>query len=84
MPVDVVTDLNGDPVQEGDRIAGAFRAGDVAQLRTGTVLGFGERSGKTTIKVQWEISSGSGRGARAVSTLGQIEAGLKRFVRIEG
>jgi hypothetical protein len=79
---DHVSDLNGDSVYVGDRIAGAFRAGDVAELRTGRVLGFGVRSGRPTVKVQWELKSGNSGGARPTSTLGQIEARLLRFVKI--
>lgn len=83
LQVTEVNDINGDVVRVGDHIAAAFRAGDVAQLRTGLVLGFGERANKLTIKVKWEIESGGYRGPRASSTVGAIEADLKRFVRLE-
>lgn len=77
-----VPDLLDQVVRVGDEIAAAFRAGDVAQLRTGRVLGFGERSGKTTIKVQWEVESGYARGSGPSNTIGAIEARLQRFVRL--
>jgi hypothetical protein len=76
-----VYDLLDQPVRKGDKIAAAFRAGDVAQLRTGTVLGFGERSGKVTVKVQWEVQSGYAK-YMTTTVIGAIEADLRRFVKI--
>lgn len=78
-----VTDLLGASVQIGDRIAAAFRIGNVAVLRVGTVLGFGERSNELTIRVQWEQES-SGHGPEETAKVGSIEARLARFVKVSG
>lgn len=79
-----VEDLLGNPVVPGDTVAGAFRIGNVAVLRVGTVLGFGERGNKLTVKVQWDKTSNpyGGSDAKDVSIFGGIEAELKRFVKI--
>jgi hypothetical protein len=73
-----VEDLLGNPVAVRDQIAGAFRIGNVAVLRVGTVLGFGERGNKLTVKVQWHHDS-----QYPGETVGAIEADLKRFVKIQ-
>lgn len=78
---DSVQDLLGNDVVVGDQVAGAFRIGNTAKLRVGTVLGFGTRGSKDTVKVQWHDES-SWDGGKAVNTVGAIEVGLKRFVKI--
>lgn len=73
-----VTDVLGNPINVGDEIAGAFRIGNTAVMRVGTVLGFGERANKLTIKVKWAYSSRE----YDHEVTGAIEADLQRFVRL--
>lgn len=75
-----IKDLEGNVIEVGDRIAAAFRTSTQAYLRTGTVLGFGERSNNVTLKVQWDYES-IGRGHRT-TTVGFIDSSLFRFVKI--
>lgn len=78
-----VTDVLGQTVNAGDQIAGAFRIGNVAVLRVGTVLGFAERGNKLTVRVQWHHQSNEFKGGREeVDIVGAIEAKLTRFVKI--
>lgn len=79
-----VVDILGEQILPGDRIAAAFRLGNIAELRVGTVLGFGERGNNLTVQVQWEISSGSDGNKRDIAKSGGIEADLFRFVKIGG
>lgn len=82
---DEIVDLEGNVVQQGDRVAGAFRIGNTAVLRTGTVQGFGERANRLTVKVIWDHDSnypGPGPLSDAWRIKGAIEAELYRFVRI--
>lgn len=72
-----VLDVLGNEVKVGDDIAGAFRIGNVAVLRVGTVLGFAQRGRKLTVRVQWKHSSQS-----EADVVGAIEADLTRFVRL--
>ena len=55
------TDLLGYPVLIGDRIAVAFRSGNTAEMRVGTVVGFATRKGYgdpvPTMRVSWEHGS---------------------------
>lgn len=74
-----VRDILGQVILEGDEVAAAFRTGNVAELRVGTVLGFGERGNELTVKVRWHKSSGR---ERDVDIIGGIEADLVRFVKI--
>lgn len=74
----VVEDVRGNQIVVGDEIAGAFRIGNVAVLRVGSVVGFGERGNKLTVKVQWRDSSRS----YDDEVNGAIEADLKRFVKV--
>lgn len=67
-----IIDLNGDVVAVGEPIAAAFRVGNVAELRTGVIEGFGERGNNLTVIVRWDDGS---------RTSG-IEAHLRRFVKI--
>jgi hypothetical protein len=75
-----IKDLEGNVIQPGDRVAGAFRIGNTAVLRTGTVLGFGERSNRVTVQVRW--SSDSGYPGGALNIVGAIDATKLRFVKI--
>lgn len=74
----VVEDLLGNPVQPGDEVVGAFRIGNVAVLRVGTVRGFGERANALTVRVAWHTDSNDG----TIAKHGAIEAELKRFVKL--
>lgn len=76
-----ITDLRGNTLEVGDKVAGAFRIGNVAVLRIGEVTGFGERGNALTVEVHWTLSS---LGARVtpIDIHGGIEAGLIRFVKI--
>ena len=76
-----IKDLNDNVVGVGDRIAAAFRIGNAAVLRVGTVLGFGERGNNVTIRTHWDTSS-SWYGARDVDIEGAIDASLFRFIKI--
>lgn len=80
----VVEDLLGNPVQPGDEVVGAFRIGNVAVLRVGTVLGFGERANRLTVRVRWHDSSNpyGGKDPEVIEKTGAIEAELKRFVKL--
>lgn len=73
-----VEDVLGSTIRVGDTVAGAFRIGNVAVLRVGTVLGFAERANRLTVRVQWQHSSRSYEG----EIVGAIEADLHRFVKI--
>lgn len=73
-----VTDVLGNPINVGDEIAGAFRIGNTAVMRVGTVQGFGERGNKLTVKVKWTTSSRE----YDHEVTGAIEADLQRFVRL--
>jgi len=75
-----VQDVLGTTVKVGDTVAGAFRIGNTAVLRVGTVLGFGERGNKLTVKVEWKVSSRETEG----NIVGGIEADLNRFVKLTG
>jgi hypothetical protein len=75
-----IKDLEGNVIEPGDRVAGAFRIGNTAVLRTGTVLGFGERANKLTVQVRWENSSEWPRGA--VNIVGAIDAARVRFIKL--
>jgi hypothetical protein len=75
-----IKDLEGNVVVPGDRVAGAFRIGNTAVLRTGVVLGFGERANKLTVQVRWETTSEYPRGATNI--VGAIAADKIRFVKI--
>lgn len=80
-----VKDILGQVILKGDTIAAAFRTGNTAELRVGTVLGFGERGNELTVKTQWHKSSrgyGNNTIAQDVDIVGEIEAGLVRFVKI--
>lgn len=54
-------DLLGNPVLIGDRIAVAFRSGNTAEMRVGTITEFSTRNTgwgtAETIKVSWETGS---------------------------
>lgn len=76
-----ITDLQGNTLEVGDRVAGAFRVGNVAELRVGEVTGFGERGNELTVEVHWTKRS-SYAGTKDVDIHGGIEAGLVRFVKI--
>jgi hypothetical protein len=78
-----VTDLLGKPIAKGDTIAAAFRTGNKAELRVGTVMGFGERGNNVTVAVWWYKSSGFGRNSADIDINGAIEADLHRFIRLE-
>lgn len=78
-----VLDLTGQPVKPGDRIAGAFRDSTLAYLRLGSVVNFGERDNKLTVRVHWDTESGR-NGPHPVDIIGSIEADLFRFVKLEG
>jgi hypothetical protein len=75
-----IKDLEGNVIQPGDRVAGAFRIGNTAVLRTGVVLGFGERAGGVTVQVRWSADSDYPGGA--LNTVGAISADKLRFVKI--
>lgn len=80
-----VLDILGQEIEPGDRIAGAFRSSVRAELRTGTVLGFSERGNKLTVTVKWDTSSSGlnyGDAPLPVNIVGNIEADLRRFIRI--
>lgn len=79
-----VTDLLGNTVSVGDAIAGSFRTGNKAELRTGFITGFGERGNNVTVGVHWRYSSGLGRNSHEIDIHGAIEADLHRFIRIGG
>jgi hypothetical protein len=86
-----INDLEGNTINPGDRVAGAFRIGNVAVLRTGTVQGFGERGNNVTVIVNWDHDSEyAGRSESwrrlqsAVDITGAIEADKLRFVKIGG
>jgi len=76
-----VADVTGRAVKVGDRIAAAFREGNVAELRVGHVTGFGERNyygvPRRVVAVDWEDGSGYGRPQSS-----SIFADLQRFVVI--
>lgn len=74
-----VLDLWDRPLAVGAIVAAAFRTGNVAELRIGKVLGFGERGNALTVRVQWYISSLNPK----IDKIGEIEADLVRFVRID-
>jgi hypothetical protein len=76
-----IKDLEGNVVVPGDRVAGAFRIGNTAVLRTGLVLGFGERGNKITVQVRWSTGSDYGQNG-ALNIVGAIEADKLRFVKI--
>lgn len=76
-----VADVLGQDVEIGDTVAGAFRLGNIAVLRVGTVTGFGERANRLTVKVKWHTES-AGNGPEVININGAIEAELYRFVRI--
>lgn len=78
----VVNDANGNEVGIGDTVAGAFRLGNIAVLRIGEVVGFGERSNRLTVKVKWYVESAD-QGPQVVNINGAIEADLYRFVKID-
>lgn len=82
-----VTDLEDNVIEVGDRVAGAFRIGNIAVLRTGTVQGFGERGNNITVRVEWDHDSEYERYRHMyndpyTNVHGGIEADLKRFVKI--
>jgi hypothetical protein len=78
----MILDLRGKPVGVGDHIAGAFRDSTMAFMRLGTVVGTGTRDGKPTLRVAWATES-SPNGPIPVTTVGSIEAGLYRFIKLE-
>lgn len=81
----MTTDMLGKEVSEGDTIAVSFRAGNTAELRIGTVLGFSERkesygSGRVElIVVEW-VKSSMSYGLPGES---KIESRTKRFVVVD-
>jgi hypothetical protein len=77
-----ILDIQGVPVQVGDRIAAAFREGNRGELRIGTIMGFGERANKVTVVVVWDLESGYGAGPRKIAVKGAIQADLYRFIKI--
>lgn len=79
-----IKDLEGNVVKPGDRVAAAFRIRNVAVLRTGTVLGFGERSNSVTVRVEWDHDSSFDFATHPLATRvhGAIDASLTRFVKI--
>jgi hypothetical protein len=80
-----ILDLLGQAVDVGDRVAAAFRDSTQAELRTGTIVGFGERGNKLTIIIEWDSSSYDvtrPHSKTSVPPVGAIEAGLRRFIRI--
>lgn len=83
-----IKDLEGNVIGPGDRVAGAFRIGNIAVLRTGTVLGFGERGNNMTVTVKWDHDSSDvvayDRKNDGVNIVGNIEADKVRFVKIGG
>lgn len=77
-----IKDVLGQVVEPGDTIAAAFRTGNIAELRVGTVLGLSERGNELTVKVHWTRSSLYG--GNDTEVYGAIEAQLVRFVKLGG
>lgn len=77
-----IKDVLGQVIEPGDTIAAAFRTGNIAELRVGTVLGFGERGNELTVKAHW--TRGSLYGGTDIQIHGEIEAQLVRFVKLGG
>lgn len=83
----MITDVSGNDLQPGDRIAVAFREGNQGTLRIGTIIEFSERKadwGCATemIEVEW---TGEGSNWNAIGMKGKrtkIEAANKKFVRL--
>lgn len=79
--VESVPDVAGTEVKIGDRVAVAFRMGNTAEMRVGTVLGFLTQTSEwqsdiTLMEIAWE-------GFRSTPQKPtRIEARLKRFAKI--
>lgn len=75
------TDVVGQTVKVGDRVAVAFRSGNLAELRVGTVTGFGVVNSwegpDDTVRISWEQSSNGYK----VGDSG-VSVQKKRFVKL--
>lgn len=83
----MATDVLGNTVIPGDRIAVSFREGNIAQLRIGVVMGFSKRSSahytdSDTIQVQW---TGEGSNWNAKDMAGKttsIQTDHPKYIRL--
>lgn len=83
MTLSTTPDMLGEEIKAGDTIAVAFREGNTASLRIGTVVGFGTKQSYKPIdvmEVEWHSSSPGGWMPSGKKS--KIEVAHKRFVKM--